>query len=136
MLKQIQISARQLEAVVRLSEASAKTRLSKKVTRDDVRRAINLTKFYLMQVGYDYETKQYDIDRIVTGMSTSQRSKIILVREALARLESRIGKLIPVQEIEKEMEGKLKPEDIQDALGKLNISGDVFIPRKGFVQRI
>ena len=135
-LKPIPISARQLEAIVRLSEASAKTRLSKKVTRDDVKRAINLTKFYLMQVGYDYETKQYDIDKIVTGISTSQRSKIILVREALARLESRIGKLIPVQEIEKEMEGKLKPEDIQDALGKLNISGDVFIPRKGFVQRI
>ncbi|MBI2047312.1 hypothetical protein HYT26_04100 [Candidatus Pacearchaeota archaeon] len=135
-LKPIPISARQLEAIVRLSEASAKTRLSKKVTRDDVRRAINLTKYYLMQVGYDYETKTFDIDKIVTGISTSQRSKIILVREALARLESRIGKLIPVQEIEKEMEGKLKPEDIQDALGKLNISGDVFIPRKGFVQRI
>lgn len=135
-LRPIPITARQLEALIRLSEASAKTRLSRKVVKDDVKRAINLMKFYLMQVGYDSDTKAFDIDKIVTGVSTSQRSRIILVREALARLESRIGKLIPVQEIEKEMEGKLNKEDIDDALEKLSSSGDIFIPRKGCVQRV
>ena len=135
-LRPIPITARQLEALIRLSEASAKTKLSKKVVKDDVKRAINLMKFYLMQVGYDSDTKAFDIDKIVTGVSTSQRSRIILVREALARLESRIGKLIPVQEIEKEMEGKLNKEDIDDALEKLSSSGDIFIPRKGCVQRV
>ena len=56
----------------------------------------------LSQVGVDPETGTFDIDRIATGISTSQRGRIILVREALSRLESRMGKLIPVEEVKKE----------------------------------
>ena len=134
--KPLPISARQLEALIRLSEASAKSRLSKKVLREDAKVAIDLMKYYLMQVGYDYETKTFDIDRIATGVSTSQRGKIILVRETLARLESRLGKLIPIEEVRKELEGKIDPKEIDDSLDKLTISGDIFHPRKGFVQRM
>ncbi len=134
--KPLPISARQLEALIRLSEASARTRLSKKVKKQDARVAIDLMKYYLMQVGYDYETKTFDIDRIATGVSTSQRGKIILVRETLARLESRLGKLIPIEEVKKELEGKMDSNDIDEALDKLTISGDIFHPRKGFVQRM
>jgi replicative DNA helicase Mcm len=130
------ISARQLDALIRMSEASAKSRLSMKVTREDSIKAINLMKFYLMQVGYDYETKTFDIDRIATGVSSSQRGKIMLVKETLARLESRLGKLIPIDEVKKELEGKVDVKDIDDSIDKLTISGDIFHPRKGFVQRM
>ena len=129
------ISARQLEALIRLSEASAKCRLSNKVKKQDAKVAIDLMKYYLMQVGYDYETKTFDIDRIATGVSTSQRGKILLVRETLARLESRLGKLIPIEEIKKELEAKMTEKDVDDSVEKLTISGDVFHPRKGFIQR-
>jgi len=130
------ISARQLEALIRLSEASAKLRLSKKVTKQDAKVAIDLMRYYLMQVGYDYETKTFDIDRIATGLSTSQRGKILLVRETLARLESRLGKLIPIEEIKKELEGKMGDRDVEESIDKLTISGDIFHPRKGFIQRM
>ena len=130
------ISARQLEGLIRLAEASAKIRLSNKVTKKDAKVAIDLMKYYLMQVGYDYETKTFDIDRIATGVSTSQRSKILLVRETLARLESRLGKLIPLEEVRKELEGKMQEKDIDDALSKLKMSGDIFNPRRGFIQRM
>ena len=53
---------------------------------------------------YDYESKSFDIDKIVTGITSSKRGKIIEVKDAILRLESRIGKLIPVEEIEKELE--------------------------------
>ena len=131
----IPISARQLEALIRLSEACAKAQLSKKVKREHAKRAIDLMKFYLTQVGYDYETKTFDIDKIVTGIPTSQRSKIIIVRETISRLESRIGKLIPLEELAKDLDGKLSLPEIEDALDKLRISGDIFEPKKGFVQR-
>lgn len=134
--KPLPISARQLDALIRMSEASAKSRLGNKVTRDDAKRAIDLMKYYLMQVGYDYETKTFDIDRIATGVSTSQRGKIMLVKDSIARLESRLGKLIPVEEIIKELEGKMDHKEIEDSLDKLTISGDIFHPRKGFVQRM
>jgi len=134
--KPLPISARQLEALIRLSEASARCRLSKKVQKKDVKIAIDLMKYYLMQVGYDYETKTFDIDRIATGVSTSQRGRIMLVRETLSRLESRLGKLIPIEEIKKELEGKLEGSQIDEALEKLTTSGDIFHPRRGFVQRM
>ncbi|MBU4086933.1 MAG: ATP-binding protein [Nanoarchaeota archaeon] len=130
------ISARQLDALIRMSEASAKSRLSQQVSRDDAKRGINLMKYYLMQVGYDYETKTFDIDRIATGVSTSQRGKIMLVKDTLNKLESRLGKLIPIEELRKELEGKIDGKDLEDSLDKLTISGDIFHPRKGFVQRM
>jgi len=134
--KPLPISARQLEGLIRLSEASAKVRLSNKATRDDAKRAIELMKYYLMKVGYDYETKTFDIDRIATGVTTSQRGKILAVREALNKLEGRLGKLIPLEEIKKELAGKVPEEDIDKALEKLTRSGDIFHPRKGFIQKM
>jgi len=134
--KAIPISPRQLEALVRLSEAHAKLRLSKKVTREDAKIAIGIVTYYMMQVGYDYETKTFDIDRIATGVSTSQRSKVILLRETISKLEERLGKFIPEEELAKELEGKMKPEEIEEGIQKLKASGDIFVPRKGFVQRI
>jgi replicative DNA helicase Mcm len=132
----VPISARQLEALVRLSEAHAKMRLSKKVTKEDTKIAIEIIKYYMMQVGFDQETKTFDIDRIATGISTSQRSKVILLRETISRLEERLGKYIPIEELEKELTGKLTKDEIDDSIQKLISSGDVFTPRKGFVQRI
>jgi replicative DNA helicase Mcm len=90
----------------------------------------------MTQVGYDQETKSFDIDRIATGVSSSQRSKVILLRETLSKLEERLGKFIPEEELKKELEGKLTADEMDDAIQKLVASGDVFIPRKGFVQRI
>jgi len=135
-LRPIPISARQLEALIRLSEASAKIRLSNKVEKKDAQIAIELMKYYLMQVGYDYETKTFDIDKITTGIPTSQRSKIFTVRETILKLESKLGKLIPLEELENELEGKLDKNEIEDALNKLSISGDIFKPRRGYIQRM
>jgi len=136
LVRPIPISARQLEALVRLAEAHAKMRLAPNVTKEDSKVAIELMKYYLMQVGYDSETKTFDIDRIATGVSSSQRSKVILLRETLTKLEERLGKFIPLEELEKELDGKMKKEEIDEAVQKLKASGDIFTPRRGFVQRI
>ncbi|MFA6022909.1 MAG: minichromosome maintenance protein MCM [Candidatus Pacearchaeota archaeon] len=131
----IPITARQLEALVRLGEASAKTRLSPIVEKEDAQRAINLMKYYLMQAGFDYESKSFDIDKIMTGVTASKRGKINDVRETIYKLESRIGKTIPIEEIEKEIGDKIPKQDIEEALDKLALSGDIFYPKKGYLQR-
>ena len=105
-LRPIPITARQLEGLVRLAEASAKIRLSKKVTRSDAKRAIKLLKNCLMQVGFDQETGQIDIDRVSTTISASQRGKISLLRDIIEQLESRIGKTIPLEDVIAEAEEK------------------------------
>ena len=134
-LRPIPISARQLQALIRMSEASAKMRLSKDVTVDDARRAIDIMKYYLMQVGYDYESKTFDIDKGTGGMPSSQRNKVFIVRDTIANLENRIGKMIPIEEVEKELEGKLTKDEVDEAITKLDINGVIFKPKKGYVSR-
>ena len=135
-LRPIPISARQLQALIRMSEASAKIRLRDKVLIEDAKKAIEIMKYYLMQVGYDYESKTFDIDRISGKFSSSQRNKVFLVRDTITELESRVGKLIPLEEIEKELEGKLEKGEIDEAINKLDINGVIFKPKRGYVQRM
>ncbi len=91
-VKAIPITARQLEAIVRLSEACAKIRLSKYVGVEDAQRAIKLLKYSMMQVGFDEETQTFDVDRITTGIPASKRNKIIVVRDTISKLEASMGK--------------------------------------------
>ena len=132
----IPISARQLQALIRMSEASAKVRLSKTVTKEDAQIAIGTIKYYLTQVGYDYESKTFDIDKITLGRTASQRNKVFIVRDVITELEDKMGKLIPVEEIEKEIGDKLKKDEIEDAITELVKNSVIFKPRRGYVQKM
>lgn len=134
--KPIPITARQLEGIIRLSEAHSKMRLSNEVKREDAKKAIELLKMSLMQVGYDEETKTFDIDKITSGISSSRRGKILLVKEVINQLESRLGKLIPIEELEKAIDGKLKKEEFEEILSQLEKSSELFKPRKGYIQKL
>jgi replicative DNA helicase Mcm len=135
--KAIPISARQLEALIRLSEASARVRLSTKVTKADARRAIELVHFCLMQIGVDPETGKIDIDRITTGVSASQRSHISMVKEIIRELEGQIGKQIPVDDVLlKAKEKSMDSERVEEILDMLKKEGVIFAPRAGFISRI
>jgi len=131
----IPISPRQLEALIRLAEASAKTRLSKKVTKKDAKKAIDLLHYCLSEIGVDPETGEIDIDRITTGITASQRNKIVVIKEIINELENKIGKTIPLDDLIKEAEEK-GIKDIDDAIEKLKRSGDIFEPKRGFIQKI
>src|SRR3989338_6600582 len=129
-IKPIPITARQLEGIIRLSESHAKIRLSHTVTREDAKKAIELLKASLTQVGYDEESKSFDIDKMTTGITSSKRNKIITVREILSMLETKLGKLIPQEELEKAIDGKLTPLELEEALSQLSKAGDIFKPKK------
>ena len=134
-VKPIPISARQLEALIRLAEATARTRLSNKVTAEDAQRAIELMRFYLLQVGYDDESKSFDIDKI-SGHPASKRNKLYVVKGAIEELENKLGKLIPLEELEKNLKDKIKREELDEIIGKLIKAGDLFRPRRGYIQRM
>jgi replicative DNA helicase Mcm len=135
-IKPMPITARQLEAIIRLSEACSKMRLSNIVSSEDSKRAIDLLKYSMMQVGYDEETKTFDIDRVTTGIPSSKRGKIRILKETILKLESRLGKLIPVEELEKEIGSSMSKEDLEDSLDQLSKSGEIFKPKRGYIQKI
>lgn len=133
----IPISARQLEALVRLSEASAKLRLSDKITRKDAKRAVALLQYCLEQVGLDPETGKIDIDRISTGITTTERNRIVTVKELIRELEEKFNKDVPIAEIERRAsEMGIDEEKVNEILEKLKRSGDIFMPKPDTVRRI
>ena len=136
-IKPIPISARQLEALVRLAESSAKARFSKKVTRADAKRAIEILTHCLNQIGIDPETGKLDMDRISTGITATVRGRIVTVREIIKSLEEKHGKSIPVEAIVEEAEKKGFSEDqVEDAIEKLKREAEVFSPKHNFVSRL
>ncbi|MBD3204574.1 AAA domain-containing protein [Candidatus Woesearchaeota archaeon] len=137
-VKPIPISPRQLEALVRLAEASARTRLAKKIHKKDAQRAIDLVHYCLTKVGVDPETGKIDIDRISTGISASERSTISIVRELINNLEkSAENNIIPIEDIIVEASSKKISEDkVIEIIEKLKRHGDIFEPKRGYIQRI
>ncbi len=135
--KPVPISARQLEALVRLSEASAKSRLSNTVTKQDAKRAINLLRYCLMQVGYDHETGKIDIDRISSGITASKRGKAIVVKDLIGELEGRGNKTISLDELmAMAAEKGIRKEQFEEIVELLKKNGEIFEPRRGFIARV
>jgi replicative DNA helicase Mcm len=87
----IPITARQLEALVRLGEASARMRLSRRVTLDDAKRVIQIVEACLKEVGVDPETGRRDFDVIAVGRSKSQQERIKSIRDIIRELEREAG---------------------------------------------
>ena len=137
-IKSIPITARQLEGLVRLSEAAAKVRLAKTVSKKDAQKAIELVDYCLNQIAKDSETGAIDIDRLSSRITATQRGSISIIKELVAALEERIGsKIIPVENIiEAAKEKNILEEQVQDILEKLRRSGDIFEPKRGFIQRL
>jgi len=131
-IKPVPISARQLEALIRLSEASAKLRLSEKVTKKDAERSIRLLKYYLSQVGVDPETGEFDIDRISSGITQSQRNKQKIIKDIITQLDTH-NEGASIELIIKEAKDKgIDADKCEEVIAKLKNTGDIFEPRNGF----
>ncbi|MFX1339779.1 MAG: minichromosome maintenance protein MCM [Promethearchaeota archaeon] len=82
----VSILARNLEALVRMSEAYAKMALRDTVLKEDVDEIIILFKRYLKDTGYDKETGKFDVDMILMGQSRSKTNKLTRVYDRLKEL--------------------------------------------------
>ena len=129
----VTFTPRQLEAFVRLSEASARMRLSQDVTIDDAKRAIYIIDQYLRRVGMDRETGKFDIDIIATGISHSQHDRMRTIIDIIQRLsnEAKDGNALRADVIrESEIEG-LESGKVEEALDRLKRNGQIYEPVHG-----
>ncbi len=130
----IPITLRQFEALIRLSEASAKIQLSDIVRKEDVDRAITLMKHSLRQLGMDPDTGLIDVDRSEGGTTSSERSHIRVVLDIINTLAEK-HKEIPVSMIEEQAK-KQGVTDASDIVDKLKREGMLFEPNPGYVQKV
>ena len=129
----VTFTPRQLEAFVRLSEASARLRLSQEVTVDDAKKAIYIIDQYLRRVGMDRETGKFDIDIIATGISHSQHDRMRTIIDIIQRLcnEAKDGNAVRGDIIrECEIEG-IESSKVEDALERLKRNGQIYEPVHG-----
>lgn len=84
----VPITARQLEALIRLSEAAAKARLSGEVGVEDAQRAIQIMQNFLKRVAMT-EGGKLDVDLVQSGVSHSQRERLDIVMRVMRELQDR-----------------------------------------------
>ncbi|MEM1889490.1 MAG: minichromosome maintenance protein MCM [Pyrobaculum sp.] len=133
----IAITARQLEALIRLTIAEAKMRLSPIATGEDAERAIRLYLAFLKSVGIDLESGAVDIDAIMTGVPASRREAYIKVVELLKKLEEAERGPVKIDVLKTEAEKLGIPgAEVQRIVELLIRNGEAYTPRPGYIKRV
>lgn len=134
----VPITARQLEALVRLSEANCKIRLGKEVTAEDAKRAIKLQQECMKQVGYDPETGKVDIDKVEGRTPKSERDKARVLMDVIKELSDEYGGRVPVSILTDEMSDRynISEEKVEQIINKLKQQGLVFEPAAGYLKTV
>jgi replicative DNA helicase Mcm len=83
----IPVTARELDALIRVSEARARMRLSDEITEEDAKLTIQLVNESLKQTIVD-ENGKYDIDKRETGETQSQKQRREDILETISELAS------------------------------------------------
>ncbi|ABL77904.1 minichromosome maintenance protein MCM [Thermofilum pendens] len=129
----IAITPRQLEALIRLSEAHARMHLRDVVTARDAEVAISLMEYFLRNVGIDTQTMTIDIDTIMTGQPKSQREKLIAVLDTVKNLvRQNNGEPIKEEDLYSELEKNgIDRNFARKAIEKLLEQGELMQPSPG-----
>ena len=131
----VPVTARKLEAMVRLSEASARVRLSDTVEREDADRATDIVESCLKDIGVDPETGQFDADVVETGTSKSQRDRIKNIKGLIADIEEEYQEGAPVEEVlDRAGEIGMDPAKAEGEIEKLRTKGEVYEPKQGHLR--
>jgi replicative DNA helicase Mcm len=135
--KPVPVTARQLEALVRLAEASARMRLSNTIDTEDTDRILRIVDACLRQVAYDAESGSFDIDKLVTGVTKSQRDIIRSVKETVRNLSGESGGQAKVDEvIDILTQQGFSRDRIEYAIEQLKRGGELLEPRHGLIKVI
>jgi len=133
----VPVTARKLEALVRLAEASARVRLSDEVTGQDADRVIDIVRSCLQDVGMDPETGEFDADVIETGTSKSQRDRKKSIREIVGELEDEYENGAPVDAVlDRAEEAGIERSKAEREVEKLTTNGELYQPTNDHVRTI
>lgn len=141
--KRITATTRQLESLIRLSEAHAKLHLRNEVLVEDVIEAVRLMKSAIKDYATDPLTGRIDMDLIQTGVSNEERrrneelDKMILT---ILNNSDEIDYIKLVAEVETEAEnigfGRVENYQIGESLRRLEGDGRIIVFGQGTHRRI
>jgi replicative DNA helicase Mcm len=133
----VSILARNLDALVRLSEAYAKMALRNNVLKEDVEDIIKLFKRYLRDTGYDKETGKIDVDMVAFGQPRSRTNKLARLMDRLKELfEENKWKALERKSVIQilELEENLDREFIKNTIKEVIDEGILYKPKPKFIR--
>ncbi len=134
--KPVPVTARQLEALVRLAEASARVRLSSRIEQADAERVIKIVDACLRQVAYDSKTGGYDIDKMMTGYSKGKRDLIRIIKDAIKGVADEKGRASRDRVVDVLVQQGINRDDAYRQLEMLRNNGELMQPKDGIIQLI
>ena len=132
----VPITARQLEALIRIAEASARAQLKEEVDESDAKKAIDLLTYTLKQVGMDPETGEFDIDIIESGVSNSQRNRVQTIKQLVEQLAGDDDAAEIEEVLENAEEEGMEKDQAEEVIERLKREGELFEPQQGHIQKI
>ncbi len=132
----VAITARQLESLVRVAEAHARSALRKEVKAEDAEAAIAIMKRSLEEVGIDLSSYKMDIDIIMTGKPKSVRDRLQTILSTLMELERETGiveKTTLLNELDERY--KISRGEAERLIGQLLREGTIYEPREGYLKK-
>lgn len=124
----ISATPRQLESLIRTSEALAKMRFSSIVTREDAKESVRLLKVATQAAATDPRTGKIDMDMINTGRTTVDREMEENLYTAVKGIISQSrGNRLAVRDISRELseisDQSVSQEDIVNSLRRMEADG-------------
>lgn len=132
----IAITARQLEGLIRLSEARARAVLRKEITVEDAQAAIILMRKSLEQVGIDLTSGKFDIDILMTGRPKSVRDRLQVVISIIVEAGKTVG-MIREEALYERLENEygIQKMEASNLLNQLTRDGMIYSPRPGYFKK-
>ncbi len=132
--KAIAITPRQLEAMIRLAEASARARLSDTVTVEDAERAIRIVDAFLRDVSS--EGGILDADIMYTGTSSRRRSMMEKIEDIIKKLEAEQGAAKEEDIIEMAEKQGISPSKARELIDGMLRHGMIRMVKQGVYKRV
>jgi replicative DNA helicase Mcm len=133
--KPVPVTARQLEALIRLGEANSRLRLSSEVTVEDAQRVTGILEACLRKVGVDPDTGLLDVDIITTGVSKSTRDKTKLILDIIRDVSKEQQGSAPLDIVlDRAEELKIERSRAEEIINKFKKTGDIYEPSFGMLR--
>ena len=137
--KTITATPRQLESLIRISEAIARMKWAEVVTRADVEEAVRLMRVATQTAATDPRTGTIDMDMITTGFAHSDRDMLSRLTDEVRELLSAGNSSIHIAELRRQIEEQsdvqVPMEDIKHVVRQLEEEGTIaYVERSQTVQ--
>ena len=131
----VPITPRQIEGLVRMAEARAKSRLADTVSLEDSDKAVSLSEYMLKILAVDSSGRR-DIDTLLTGMPREKVDKINAMIEIIKKLDSDEGSARMQRVMEEAEKAGFDSGTAKKYIEELEKRGDVYSPKPGIIRLV